>query len=579
MVKSDVLNVQTEVLVIGGGIAGLMAAIKARENNVEVLLVDKAKASRSGASPLAAGAWSLFVPEEDDIDAWIEEYLRVGEYLADQHWAEVSIQHTAERQADLERYGVKFLRDPASGKVIRKVGLGMNVWRNSYFAGGLHATQALRTEAVRRGVKFLDRVMVAELILDKRRSERVAGAVGIHSREGTFYVFQAKAVVLAAGAASTVVGTSGTHNLTGDGHAMALRAGAELSKMEFFQYCLGPACNPHLPGMHAYSGHGVRLINRLGERFMPRYWEKEWGTPPFDPARPEAAPRWMLVSAVYQEMSEGRGPIYMDFRHLSPEELTQLRSIVPLSFRTFDEIGLDASKEPIEYTIKAQGLPNGGCSIDYNCETTISGLFAGGDVTNKPMHGGHNILTNLPASATTGHIAGRCAGERARVVGQALLDGDQVAAYRRDIYAPLSRKDGLDPRELIDQASDLYHTYVGVVKHAERLAKAVSEFDRLYRDAVPTLMAGDHHGLMKSLEARNVVATLGVIARASLMRTESRGQHRRSDFPLRDDANWLQWVRLKQDRGEVKVWTTPLPVGEWKYKPAAISATPKEGGH
>lgn len=524
---------KTDVLVIGGGIAGLFAAIAARQEGAEVILISKSTAGRGGESVMAAGVYLGFEPEEDNLEEWVKESLDISDGLDDPLVVGRCILVSHYLRYLMDAWGVEW--EKSGGKFVTKPGLGMRKMRNAMFHDGRQLMWVLRGKAAELGTEITDRLVAVDLLTSDGQaptSGSVCGAVCFHVRRDEVQVIQAGAVVLATGP----WGINQFHpmDVTGDGQAMALRVGARLRSMEQLCFSLAPRVGLSLPGMHALTGHGGKLINAHGERYMERY----------SPELLERSPRPVLVQAAAKEISAGRGPLYLDLRHLSAEDHTRLERVVPHTFKALRAAGLDPREQLIEYvpTLYGNG-PMGGVMIDENCATNIPGLYCAGGCSDR-MYAG---VPGLTGASATGYLAGRQAARFSRggTPGEPVQDQIQTIL---DLVAGRTRDNGgaITPRELFYAAQKVVLDKIGILKEPRRLYQALEELEELTGRFVE-LKIRDRHELMNALEVRNIIEVAKVVARASLERTESRYFHHRVDYPARDDARWSRWLicRLK----------------------------------
>ena len=299
-----------DVLVVGGGLAGCWAAIRARDLGARVILVDKARVSRSGASTFASGV--ILAPQDgDDLEAWLEEIVEAGDYLNDQEWVQALLEEQTDRLGQMVSWGVPFELD-TSGRIVRAVGRGHQVTKIAIFHG-MRLMERMRAEVLRRGVTLVERAMVTDVLTSDGSHPTegsIAGALAFDTRTGEPVLLKAGSVVLTSGQIGTRTGGSYVDNLTGDGVAMAYRAGAKLTGMEF---CLTTNIKVWerkywTGGTNLIQGDGALIINTLNERFMPRY----------DPVLKERTRLYTLAAAFTKEALEGRGPVSVDMRHLDP---------------------------------------------------------------------------------------------------------------------------------------------------------------------------------------------------------------------------------------------------------------------
>lgn len=554
--------IKADVLVIGGGIAGLFAAIKAKEKDpkADVTLVDKAYPGRSGCSVFAAGVFPHWMPGDPHLEEYIREIVQVNsEYLIDQRYVEVAVKESYDRFQDLVKFGVEFARD-AQGRFKRVPTLTSRFGFCTPFAGGPHLMWKVRAEAERRGVRLLDRIMVTELLT---RGAGCSGAVGFGIRDGEYYIFLAKGTVLAAGSCMSYRAPMGASGGTGDGPALAFRAGAPLSNMEQFKPNYGPK-NLGAPGLHVFFGKGAVLVNALGKRFMENY----------RPELKEEARRYDTVKAIVQEWKEGRGPCYLDCTHLPAENIETIKRSLPLVMKGLKMQGLDIARDKVEMIPYGLNLLHmGGAKIkNASGQVGIPGLWVVGAAGDYCGGCDSTPATTLAGSSVQGARAG---GEAARgAKGQAWpkLDSDLCRELKRATFAPLKRKVGkpLSPDDLIHKILEIRFRHINIVRSESSLNTALKEIDNL-KGKIKEVTVRDSHQLQNFHNAKNMLELTEVTANACLLRTESRATHFRADYPQRDDANWLKWIVARLRDGEINYQLEEIPLGNWKFKPSHSS--------
>ncbi len=545
-------HLNTDVLVIGGGISGAFAAYKAREAGANVLLVDRSYFGRSGCSALASGVYPAYIPG-DSIDDWIKG-LGAGP-LVNQSLFVKSLPVTYEHLMTMDRWGVRWLKE---GKDIVRMGAPGRTFKNGVWMadGGPQMMMAVRAGVLESGVQVLNRIAITELLTSDGRlptEGRVVGAIGFHVRTGEIYVIQAKATIMCTGPYKFPYPWPGSKlgympiDLSGDGIAMMLRAGAQLSRLELGGINLNPDSMVCAPGLESLMPSGGKFVDRDGRRFLEDY----------DPKRMEMTSRALLYFAIAHQKELGNVPS-MDLREVPAERMELLKRVIPIVMSNYESAGFDVTSEPVPYTYQVAGTAGifgAGARITERGETTLPGLFAGGvcsDIAYLP--GGH-----LPFCSVTGHWAGETAG--AYVSGARLYPAEakQVEQAIRAIQAPMNNTNGLSYEPVHRRLGELLMEKVGLVLKAERLQFALGTLLEIRENEVMRLHARDHHELAKVMGLMNYTQVLEATLRAYLHRTESRVAFIREDFPIIDNLNWVKMVVVQRQGNNLKLWDEPLP--------------------
>ena len=538
--------IDTDVLVMGGGVAGCLAAIGARELNARVAVVDKGGLLERCGS-IAAGVDQILAVAEDGAEWDTPEYLlqqvpKLTDDIVDMKPVETFVRGLPAMLRKLERMGVPF-KDPSTGKYFRHRTFGLPGEYHIDFDGSKFKPKISRAVLDSNAQIFL-RTMGVNFLT---RKDQTVGASVFHIRTGEFIFFRSKAIVLATGDTNRLSRNSSglafdswhcPYN-TGDAQAMAARHGVLLANMEFTENTITPK-GISSQGTNSLTGLGAHFINAKGERFMLKY----------DPAG-ERARRDILTSAIVSETLSGNAPIYCDCRHLPADILERLEETLgvdrPSLPRWFKEKGIDLKKEPFEVTVSEFSSRRGGVYfrgsgilIDNKTGTNIAGLFAAGDCC--------TVSGGISGAAVMGYEAGKQAASFARRNGaEESLQDQEIDAEQDRLLYPCHNPSGMAPREYENQVRQIVTDYIGYQRTGEKLRKAIEELKAL--TAQDTLLrAHDYHELMRAHEARNIREVAEMVATAALERRESRGSysHFRADFPHRDDANWRKMVVLKK---------------------------------
>jgi len=515
--------VETDVLVIGGGMAGFFAAIKAKEQGVDVTLVDKAYAGKSGQTPWA-GAYAVFHPEwGHDLDAWVNQVNTIGEYVNNREWTEIVYKDSYARYQDLVSWGVNFEKDEDGEPLRNRMPQGAT---EAIRLEQRISAQALRRQAVKSGVKILDRIMVTELL---KQDGRIVGAIGIPLDSYDLYIFKAKATVISAGACGFKPAGWPIGSLTADGEAMAYRAGAEITGKEFIDTHPTNADNPALRRTPGSAPRGRR-----------------------------ARPTRRLINAEGGEVQGIPGTLFLELEFEAHAGRAPVFSVSDTGEKT-PTIGGAASGMAVH---KTEGI----WPVNTKCATCLPGLYAAGDTLGNMQSGAlyAGPGSALAGSSVTGARAGVAAAEYALQVEKPKVDEEELARLKKIIHAPVERKGGFSPRWVTQVLQNTMIPYfILFIKHGERMQAALTIAEFIRDHLAPKLTAKDPHELRLAHETKNMVLNAEMKLRASLFRTESRGTHYREDYPRRDDPNWLAWVKVKEEQGTMKLSKEPIPKEWW----------------
>ncbi|MGB8352773.1 MAG: fumarate reductase/succinate dehydrogenase flavoprotein subunit [Chthoniobacteraceae bacterium] len=543
-------NYETDILVIGGGTAGCVAAIKAKENlpDGRVLLLEKANVKRSGAIALGMdGVNNAVVPGHATPEQYVKEITMANDGIVNQKAILAYARESFGMIQELESWGVKFQKTTTGDYDIKKVH-----HKGSYvlpMPEGYDIKKILTRVIRRAGVKTENRIMATRVLLE---GGRAVGAMGVNVRTGEFVVIRAKAVILCCGAAGRLglpasgylMGTYENPSNAGDGYSMAYHAGAELTNIECFQVnplikdYNGPAC------AYVSGPFGGYTVNAKGNRFMlSDYWSGQ------------------MMMEFYKELTGPNGPVYLKMNHLAPETVTEIERILhtterPSRGRFHSGRGNNYGEHLVEMAVSEIGLCSGhsasGVWVNERGETTVPGLYAAGDMASVP-HG------YMLGAFTYGKISALNAVEYSRTTGVAGIDDGSVETERKRVLAPLGRPDGIQPHLLEYKLRRHVNDYLQPPKSGHRLERGLDYFLRA-NEELEQLGAREPHELMRALECHFIRDCAEMAARASLYRTESRWglYHYRQDFPEMDE-NWFVHVNLKRGAdGGMELFKRPV---------------------
>jgi fumarate reductase (CoM/CoB) subunit A len=484
--------------------------------------------------------------------------VKSGQGLNNRRLVKVFVEDVAQgRVLELEKFGIVFAREPDGKLSLRQMG-GHSHPRDVASFHAASMVNVLVSEVMRRDIKVLSETGITRLITDQGR---VVGAVGLNKKTGNMVVIRAKSTVLTAGGAGQAWGpgeTSGyTTNLleiTADSYALAYQVGAELIDMEFVQFI------PALAYPEAYKGvlvgepaaHGAKLYNVKQERFMERY----------APDRMERSTKDVLCISFAKEVKEGRGTphggVWVDYSNATEDSMR----IFPIPF---EEMGMDYKKDWVEIMPSTHYFM-GGARINEKCETSVPGLYAAAEAASG-LHGANRLAGCSTADCNVfGWRAGTYAAKSACEMEKPGIDWEQVKDEQSRFTALLKtheKSDGMSPIKLRRKIQALLWDNVGVLRNKAGLSAALEKLQEIRNEYKSEIRLRDsssrfNNELVEALETSNMIETAEMVARAALMREESRGGHYREDFPKLDDKKWLKNIAVKKEGGEMRVRTTPI---------------------
>jgi succinate dehydrogenase/fumarate reductase flavoprotein subunit len=565
MSSEQTLFHQADLVIVGSEGAGATAVIEAARRGLETIVVTKGNGvGRSGAT--ITGEADLSVDSRsiherfglqgsdpgDSKEQFFKDTVTGGKYLNQQDLVEAHVEDAPERLADLLAWGLKPL-------FVAK--MSGHTYPRGVMVSAPELIRIYRRKTRESGARVLNNTMVQDLLV---RDGQCAGVMGVDLATGQLVVIQARATLLATGGGMMIYPiTTAPEELTGDGTAMALRAGAELADMEFPMFL--PGCFPWPPAVRGVNSpfklssagmvHG-HLLNKHGERFMARW----------DPVKMERTTRDILAVAIWTEIMEGRGGphggVFVSLRHL-PENLIDyiLEWLPPKYLKRYGGFDMknflpDLSRFAVE-SVPACHFFNGGIRIDKDCRTSLPGLYAAGEVT-AGLHGANrlsgNAFTDMVVWGRRAAVA--VAGDLERLP-RLQPDPRQVEALRAKILAPFGGGPGEDARKLRRELQRDAWEKVGIVRERSGLQQARQRAAQLREASGRVRLA--YRGRVynkewvQTLELENMLDNLVCLVEAALAREESRGAHYRKDFPQTDHRNWVVSQVLTREAGEVRI--------------------------
>ncbi|HZS86600.1 MAG TPA: FAD-binding protein [Chloroflexota bacterium] len=557
-----------DIIIVGGGLAGLRAAISASEvdQNLRVALVSKVYPMRSHTVSAEGGAAAV-LRSDDSLDGHAFDTIKGSDYLADQDVVEAFVAQAPRELIQMEHWGCPWSREPDGRVSVRPFG-GMTTWRTLFAADktGFHMLHtAFQTSLKYTNIVRYDEQFVTSLLVE---DGRCVGLTAIDAYTGEMRALTARAVVLATGGAGKVFPfTTNAAICTGDGMALAYRAGVALKDMEFVQY------HPTgLPGTgilitEASRGEGGRLFNKDGERFLERYV----------PSRMELGPRDLLSRAIISEFEAGRGIegrhglyVNLDLRHLGEELIDRKLPFVRELARNY--VGIDPVYEPIPVRPVVHYMM-GGVDTDIDGATTLPGLYAAGECANEGLNGANRLGSNsLTECLVFGQRAGKAAALFAREAAAVTANPvAQLAAEEERRIEETYLRDRSGGERVATLRDELQHSMengVGVYRTAEGLRETCGVVEQLRARYAEVRL--DDRGrvfnteLFSALELGFMIDTAEAICYSALQREESRGAHARRDFPERDDEKYLAHSMAYRTDGAPRIEYKPVRITRWQ---------------
>ena len=514
----------TDVLIIGGGLAGLRAAM-AIDDGLSVLIITKDEIQQSNSNYAQGGIAGVLDPQ-DRFEDHVADTLRAGGALCNQTIVEMVVREAPQRIQELIDWGAQF--DEESGALMLGREGGHSARRVVHALGDSTGREVMRAVIARARSKPNLQIWEDTFTLDLLTHEQnCRGALVWHKTHGKTLIWAKQTILCTGGAGQVFRETTNPAVATGDGHAAAFRAGAELRDMEFMQFhptVLYIAGSSRSLISEAMRGEGARLLDNTGHRFMPGY----------DP-RAELAPRDVVSQAIVTQMEKTRHPnVYLDVSYLDPQHV---RRRFPGIAAACSEFGIDITTEQIPVRPGAHYMI-GGVTVDHSGRTTLPGLWAAGEVASSGLHGANRLASN---SLLEGLVLGAHAGEGA---------SECAAQMKDDFHAvPLNNPTPEQPSEPLDLADvrnslkSLVWRAAGVRRDGQRLAQAAETIDNWCRYALVRDLSEP-----RGWELQNMLLLAQLLIRAAEERTESRGVHLRTDFPNLDEKKWQRHLTYQRDK-------------------------------
>jgi succinate dehydrogenase/fumarate reductase flavoprotein subunit len=531
---------QTDVLIIGSGAAGIRAAIEARRQGVDVFIVSKSPVGMANSTAISLGGLRGSFTDKGEAGnpaVHFQETVSGGKFLNNQRLVQILATEGPSRILELQKFDIPIQVRPTTAFIL-----------SSRPPAGSTLTRKLLEYAREVGVKTLGNVMVIDLI---KLGDTVVGALGIHQTTPNLLVISSKATVLATGGAGAIYRqTDNPTGTTGDGYALAYQVGADLIDMEFVQFLpitAEPKISPVL--ITDWFIESIKhfdknvLQNAVGESILERYGLLK-----------ETVFRDNLIIAIGKELHEGRGvdgSVLLDLTKI-PEATwktsDQLRYVQELLIRS----NIDLRQKQFKIAPAAHFFM-GGIKIHEDCWTGIPGLFSAGESAGG-FHGANRLGGNaLTQTLVSGARAGESAAQYAKTSRAPCTCTSLIKEKVREIDIYLNRKINLgrEPRRIKEEIKIVMYNYVGAVRSGVGLNRALSALQRIRKEKLPETYARNPTQLRDIFELGNMLLTAEIVVQSAIFRTESRGAHYRVDYPQRDDAKWMKNIVVSKENGRM----------------------------
>ena len=561
-----------DIIIIGGGLTGLRAALQVSDAGLNVAIISKVHPLRSHSVAAQGGMNASLgnVPGKDGtIDNWkIHAYdtVKGSDYLADQDAVELMCREAPSTVIELEHMGTVWSR-LTNGKIAQRPFGGAGFPRTCYAADrtGHNALHTLYEQVVDRNIPVYGEFFVTSLVIDQGQC---TGCTALDIMKGKIHGFKARAVLMATGGFGRIFNKS-TNALinTGDGQALALRAGVPLKDMEFVQFHPTTLYGTNILITEGARGEGGILLNKNGERFMERY----------APNSLDLAPRDVVARAIEQEIAEGRGfkggYVHLDLRHLGAdlikERLPGIRQIC------MDFAGVDPITDPIPIQ-PGQHYSMGGIDTNMNGSTPLPGLYAAGECSCVSVHGANRLGGNsLLETVVFGRLVANIMVEDISNIKEPPLEPIKKAIKQvhNTIESILEREpevNGENPFQIRDYLTENMSHNFGIFRDAAKMKEGLLEIKKMQKKVSKSHISNKemavNQALIRFLELEYMMQLAECVAYSALKRKESRGSHKRTDYPSRDDENFLKHTLTSLQNKEIQVSYKPVKMGIFEPK-------------
>ena len=548
-----------DVLVIGGGLAGLRAALEAHSNGADVAVITKVHPVRSHSNAAQGGINAALTDRGDNWEEHAFETVKGSDYLGDQDAIEILCQEAGQAIIEQEHMGVIFSRDENGHLGARSFG-GQQRARTFFVADftGQAMLHVMYEQMIKAGIRVYEEWFLTSLVIEDGQCH---GVVAIEMMTGKLQIIKSKAVIMAAGGLGRLYEpTTNALICTGDGISLAYRAGAPLIDMEMVQYHPTTLKSNGVLITEAARGDGAYLLNSKGERFMEKY----------APNMMELASRDVVSRAEQTEINEGRdvdGCVLLDLRHLGREKIHERLSYI--NEVSMDFLGIDLAEAPVPVR-PGMHYQMGGIKTDVDGATIVPGLYAAGECACVSVHGGNRLGANsLLDTIVFGRRSGEAAAIYAREKANRQIPESRVSQDEDHLKEIMAREDNGDTIAKIRRDMGVtMNDYVAVFRSTEGMEIAQEKLkelkDRYY--SVPVQDKGRifNTNIIFALELGFMLDCAETIVVSALERKESRGAHFMAEYPQRDDENWMKHISVQSTPDGPKLGYMPVTVTQWQ---------------
>ena len=550
-----------DILIVGAGLAGLRAAVEGVRNGMDVAVVSKVHPVRSHSNAAQGGINAPLTDRGDDWEGHAYDTIKGSDFLADQDAVEIMSREAGDAVIELERRGVIFTRGE-DGKLGTRAFGGQKVAR-TFFVGAITGSALLHVlyeQSLKLGLNVYEEWFVTKLIIEDGVCR---GVIAYDIKNGELHTIRAKAVIMASGGNGRVFEPS-TQALicTGDGIALAYKAGVPLMDMEMIQYHPTTLARTGILLSEAARGEGAYLLNSNGERFMKKY----------APDYMELASRDVVSRSEQTEIDEGRGingNVHLDLRHLGRDFIE--KRLGYLQEVSLEFLGIDMAENPVPVRPGMHYIM-GGIKTDINGLTEIPGLYAAGECANVSVHGANRLGANsLLDTVVFGRRSAEHAVEYVKSVSSNSKSENDLKLEKERLQAILDRPKGENIAKVREDMAVNMTKGIGVWRDQKSIEGALENLKNI-KQRLPNISVEDkgkffNTNLIFALELEFMVDNAEAIIHGAITRKESRGAHYRTDMPDRDDENWLKHTLVYYDinnENNVRVETSPVTITKWE---------------